>query len=242
MTPGDERYQMTPDDERNQIYTTASDHWMHAEQVRWTIVYNFLVAATILVLAWAAFFASAADSPLATFLLVLLSVVGVVLSGLWFCLVCRGNEFVDIYATFGRGLEDKMEAKPGPFIEAAQKGDNIGRDAGQKSHGDSGRGRNYWNTFCWSAAGKARTRDVTPFVPILFAILFFVLFIASVVLLFSPLLKMAHPATAPRYQAVPQDHAALIVVDTTTGHCWTIDSAEGKQQWTDLGAPDQPHK
>jgi len=41
----------------NTLYQTASQHWIHAEQVRWTLLNNFLMAATILLLAWAAVYA-----------------------------------------------------------------------------------------------------------------------------------------------------------------------------------------
>jgi hypothetical protein len=37
----------------NTLYEVASHHWVHGEQMRWTILYNFLAGNTILLLAWA---------------------------------------------------------------------------------------------------------------------------------------------------------------------------------------------
>ena len=44
---------------RASLYQAAVQHWSHAEQVRWTLLYNYLMASTILLLAWATVFASA---------------------------------------------------------------------------------------------------------------------------------------------------------------------------------------
>ena len=41
------------------LYEVLAQHWAHAEQLRWTLLYNYSMACTILLLAWAAVFVSA---------------------------------------------------------------------------------------------------------------------------------------------------------------------------------------
>jgi hypothetical protein len=40
----------------SKLYDVASSHWIHGEQMRRTILYNFLVGNTILLVAWATLF------------------------------------------------------------------------------------------------------------------------------------------------------------------------------------------
>lgn len=108
----------------NLVYPAASDHWTHAEQVRWTLLYNFLMAITILLLAWAAV-AGATIEPVSAKRLVLLSLCigGFILSLVWLGLALRAGRFVHHYAEFGRFLEiDRLNVE-GPFrsVEAFRK-------------------------------------------------------------------------------------------------------------------------
>jgi len=76
------------------LYQTASQQWAHAEQIRWTLLYNYLMASTIPLLAWSAVFASADDSSEKAVVLVLLAVGGTALSALWVALGLRATGFV----------------------------------------------------------------------------------------------------------------------------------------------------
>ena len=87
------------------LYQTASQQWAHAEQIRWTLLYNYLMASTILVLAWSAVFASSDHSREKAFVLLLLSLGGAGLSGLWVALGVRASGFVRTYAAAGHVLE-----------------------------------------------------------------------------------------------------------------------------------------
>lgn len=94
------------------LYQTASQQWAHAEQIRWTLLYNYLMASTILLLAWAAVFASSDRSVTKAGVLVLLALGGVALSSLWVALGARATGFVRTYAAAGEKLEVE-------FIKAA---------------------------------------------------------------------------------------------------------------------------
>jgi hypothetical protein len=45
------------------VYSAISQHWVHSEQTRWTLLSNFLTANSILLLAWATIFADAPTPP-----------------------------------------------------------------------------------------------------------------------------------------------------------------------------------
>ena len=45
------------------VYAVASQHWVHAEQTRWWILYDFLMANSILILAWATIYTAKSSSP-----------------------------------------------------------------------------------------------------------------------------------------------------------------------------------
>jgi len=65
------------------VYHVTSQHWAHAEQIRWTLLYNPLVAYTILLLAWAATFATNTRPAGAWLPLTSLSFGGLCVSLLW---------------------------------------------------------------------------------------------------------------------------------------------------------------
>jgi len=87
------------------IYQIANDQWAHAEQLRWTVLYNFLVANTILLLGWAAVFAINASSSTRTATLVVFSVAGLCVSLGWLALGIRASGFVRHHATKATELE-----------------------------------------------------------------------------------------------------------------------------------------
>lgn len=113
------------------LYQTASQQWAHAEQIRWTLLYNYLMASTILLLAWSAVFASSSDSPEKIMVLVLLSLGGAGLSGIWVALGLRATGFVRRYAETGLVLETAFIETAGitppnsPFVVAREHRDNV---------------------------------------------------------------------------------------------------------------------
>lgn len=72
-------------------YQALNQHWSHAEQERWSMLYNFLMANTILLLAWAAVYAS--QIPTKTPVLAVLTLGGAAISVLWLTFGARVNTF-----------------------------------------------------------------------------------------------------------------------------------------------------
>lgn len=115
------------EDPKASLYEAAVQHWSHAEQIRWTLLYNYLMASTILLLAWATVFASALPGAISwpkRFALVTLPIGGLVLSVLWIALGLRASSFVEMYTRVGRALEPKSDSESkseadGPFVSAS---------------------------------------------------------------------------------------------------------------------------
>ena len=74
------------------IYQSATQVWVHAEQIRWTLLYNYLMAASILLLAWVAVFTSGHPK---RWVLMLLAIAGAAMSAIWILLETRANRFAD---------------------------------------------------------------------------------------------------------------------------------------------------
>jgi len=102
------------------VYQVTSQHWAHAEQIRWTLLYNLLVANTILLLAWAAIFATNTRPAQAWLPLTSLSVGGLCLSLLWIFLQSRANGFSMMYTSLGQEVEKFLPANKGPFLAAKE--------------------------------------------------------------------------------------------------------------------------
>jgi len=101
------------------IYQTITDHWQHAEDIRWTLLNNYFVGSSILLLAWTALFTSHPRSFIVGPLLLGLSLLGVFISSLWVCIQFRANGFVETYIEQGVKWEKTIqnEINPdGPFI------------------------------------------------------------------------------------------------------------------------------
>jgi hypothetical protein len=106
-------------------YEAATQHWIHAEETRWTLLYNYFMGTSILLIAWATIFTS--HSPGRKVLLVSLALSGFAVSALWVLLDDRASTFVKMYSTLGRELEmslgSKTNAEPrlsSPFIQAGE--------------------------------------------------------------------------------------------------------------------------
>lgn len=154
--------QTDPDDTNGDarlLYEVTSSHWSHAEQIRWTLLYNLLVASTILILAWAAVFAVSPKPKGARVALMALAVVGVLISIIWVFLEDRANGFVAMYGTVGREAEGRISSTRGAFLAAD--------DHRERLHGLS---------------AFVRTSRVVIWVPCLFLLLFVILVVLSICL------------------------------------------------------------
>jgi len=106
------------------LYNATTHHWAHAEQIRWTLLYNYLMASTILLLAWATVFTSC--NSWRALLMTTLSIGGIFISALWLGLGIRATGFVKMYASLGTSLESEAQNQSsgdvtvkGPFSSAA---------------------------------------------------------------------------------------------------------------------------
>jgi hypothetical protein len=114
------------DEYRTSAYQVLNQHWMHSEQIRWTVVYNFLVANSILILAWATAFFSQSRERFKFHLLLLLCATGCVLSFFWTSIAMRSNSFVRFYSQKGREAEKMFpEGAPRPFQTAEGHRDGL---------------------------------------------------------------------------------------------------------------------
>jgi hypothetical protein len=139
------------------VYQVTSQHWAHAEQIRWTLLYNLLVTNTILVLAWAAIFSTSTRTVTTRMALICLCVVGAVVSSLWVFLERRANGFSRRYTELGQEVEKSLRVDRGPF-QAAES--HRGKLEGFTAH--------------------TQTYIVLTAVPGLFVVLFLVLVILSI--------------------------------------------------------------
>ena len=98
-------------------YSITAQHWVHAEQTRWWILYDFLMANSILILAWATLLAGS-ELTIRKPVLLLLSAAGLLLCVLWVTLSHRASGFVDMYSNFGLAAEEQYPAMIGPFTRA----------------------------------------------------------------------------------------------------------------------------
>lgn len=148
-------------------YQAVNQHWAHAEQERWAILYNFLMASTILLLAWAAVFASTA-STFRTVVLVGLAAAGAAVSLLWVTIVCRVNTFIRIYGELGERVEAQLGiGAVGPF----HAGERLRFE--ERQHPKDGALMDRWGR-------KLVSRQFVVAVPLLFAFIYLVLLLASV--------------------------------------------------------------
>ena len=100
---------------------------MHSEQIRWTLLSNFLTANSILLVAWATIYvADGRPRPWArTCVLVAFASAGLFLSLVWVGIVLRSGKFVKMYIDFGCKVEGQMQPDPGPFTSAEILRSNI---------------------------------------------------------------------------------------------------------------------
>jgi len=98
------------DDELYRLaYEAVNQHWLHAENIRWTILSNFLTGNSIFVLTWVAILSSSMNSK--QILLGATAFAGLVLSIIWIAIETRSSRFVNQYFLLGKHLEDKLSIK-----------------------------------------------------------------------------------------------------------------------------------
>ncbi len=134
------------------IYQIANDQWAHAEQLRWTVLYNFLVANTILLLGWVAVFAINTSSYRKTGTLVVFCVTGLCVSLGWLALGIRASRFVRDHAIKATELEAALPPDWRLFGATEEYRRRL-------------KGFHAWNT----------TRHAVKLVPLVFLILYLVL-------------------------------------------------------------------
>lgn len=99
------------------VYDSLRAFYAHEEQERWSSLYNYLMASTILLLAWATVFVATTTLPRRTIVLALLASSGIVLSILWILFGARVNSFVEEYRRVGETLEERLGMDAiGPFL------------------------------------------------------------------------------------------------------------------------------
>ncbi len=149
-----------PPDRLPALYAAGSEQWIHAEQMRWTILYNFLVGNTVLLVAWSTLFVSLISNSHSVGLKIVLigfCVIGIGGSIVWTFLVRRSNQFSERYFATGVNLERMLlppDSEPvGPFCISEQ-------------HRGSG--------------GPVKTHVVLMAVPIVFGAVYLALMIVSI--------------------------------------------------------------
>ena len=142
----------------NTLYEVASSHWVHGEQMRWTILYNFLVGNTILLVAWATLFVGLLqnrDSLGLKIVLIASCALGALGGIVWALLESRANGFAERFFNLGVDLE-KYLPKPG---------DSAGPFGAMALH---------------RTKGFVKTYVVLVVVPVVFAVLYVALLVISI--------------------------------------------------------------
>jgi len=136
-------------------YQAFTEHWKHTDQIRQMLLYNFLMASTILVAAWGVLYS---QSPKPSLLLTALAGLGFVLSLLWFVVARRATRYYDMYETNARRTESVLrDSQHWPFHARATFRDQVPRVFGQ----------------------EIRAALITSGVPLLFVVLFVFLLVTA---------------------------------------------------------------
>jgi len=87
---------------------------MHAENISWNRFNNFLVAATVFVIAWATIYSTGPDSCPARFIQAFICLLGFLGGIAWAFLGWRSRDYLDMYFELGKKVEredDESEIK-----------------------------------------------------------------------------------------------------------------------------------
>jgi len=150
-------------------YETVTQHWIHAEQERWQILYNFLTANAILVVAWSAVYSATITSK--PVFLITLSGVGLLVALLWVAICTRVNDFIGLYADLGHKAEERLRLHTyGPFQVAQRMRHTPGPKKNQQEEVH----------FLHWPGRKVSSRAFVLIIPCLFAMLYIVLMFLSI--------------------------------------------------------------
>lgn len=151
---GDEHTIHLMEEHLKTAYDATVQHWVHAEETRWSLVTNYFTGSSILLLTWAAVFTSEHVSH-RKLISGVFALIGLVISIVWAVLAYRSNAFVIAYREEAAKLETKLaksEAEAFPF--------HVARTVGKKTHG-------------------VNTRATVVVVPLLFAAIYLILIVLS---------------------------------------------------------------
>jgi len=157
-------------------YQAVNQHWSHAEQERWSILYNFLTANAVLLVAWAAIYSS--QNHTKTLILVVLSLGGVAISFLWLTIGSRVNSFIKRYGQLGEMVEKKLHLHA---LGSFHSGETIRSD----EHLESGKGRGK-RPLLERLGAFIPSRVFVLLIPTLFALIYFILFVLSMPIFLDP--------------------------------------------------------
>lgn len=90
------------DGEPIERYRAFNEHWKHTDQIRQWLLYNCLMASSVLVIGWSALYV-ADKTPI--FLLMAVSLLGAIASFVWLAIVTRASGYYDMYENNGLTLE-----------------------------------------------------------------------------------------------------------------------------------------
>ena len=159
----DEGSNLSPSD----LYHGAIQSITSAESTTWNRTYNFLTANSILILAWATFFASSNCAEKA-WILIALSSVGVFLSVVWAPFSSRSRKYLELYMMLARDLE--------------RSGRNYSKE---KSYGPIDAGEKVEPYFL-PFEKFSRAKNLAVLVPLVFAAAFFFFLLVSICLIRTP--------------------------------------------------------
>jgi hypothetical protein len=107
------------------LHAAWTQHWAMQASARWTILYNFLVVSTLLILAWAASFGFQGEGWIKKLVLGTFSLIGMLLSIVWVSVAERANLFLSRYREGGQQIEQVLRGESrfpnntaGPFETA----------------------------------------------------------------------------------------------------------------------------
>lgn len=111
------------------VYNSYVQLVMHSENISWNRFYNYLMAMTFLILAWATLYVATSDLLMIKVILISISVLGFVSGIIWAALGYRGRRFLHEYANKGSEIENDpslwSNAKFKPLTQSIFIRDNL---------------------------------------------------------------------------------------------------------------------
>jgi len=144
--------------EDTQVYNLLTSLVMHTEQLRWTRLNTFLVVASIFLAAWAGIYAGTDAFTYKQYLLLVLCFPGIFLGILWAFLGWRSSQYMDDFHEIALKMEEDFhEQLPKPMHISEDRREGVRE----------------------SATRYTSSKWLVTVVPLIFAILFIALCVAS---------------------------------------------------------------